>query len=941
MIELIVNNKRADIFEDQTRIAITYAISDISDVEKARDNTTKTIRLPGTRNNLKIFGFPGDINVTSFKGQLVGYPGVIKEDGTTVMAGVVKLLQVVSENDNVYIDIVIVGNGRPWVMLMEEDLIGTYIGGNHYLTAAVQAASETNNLVYSYGLHNTGYVGGEVEVEKVEDDGNGFCKYTLKGTSTIHNLKTCFVSGDMVTGAGFSISAYNAAQKITGVVQPHSVVTDCPFQENSSGLLREKVGKVYVEDRPLLLNVYNVLVKLFLEYGYQISSTFINSAFFKALFFDPANFKHSEALIESEYCKVGLNAQQVETLGSVVYAQVNFDKVISDVSGHFDTSTHNYTAINFYRVKFRASIKIKSTAEGTAQILFGINGSINYNTGHPVGTVDVEENFTTAECEADFRLNNTDTVQVYIVFPTGYEGEVTISTDETYLEAELHPTITKGFYVDPSLYLPDIKQIDFVKAVRHLFHLHFQTDLAKKIVYIEPRDTYYLSSVLDWSGKTDMSSVTLEELGSELTKLLTWKFKEDSDDSGLVEYAKKNKKTLGEYSGEVLNKFAQDGNTEIVNPLFAPTIMDTFPGIGLYAGICPKIWGSDDYDPPQKIASYEPRIFYMNGITACNPGDSWTFEGTLRESYPLFSTWINDETSEKSLLFCDNAGGRGLFERFYFNYLKTINEGRRLTAMMKLSPVDVAGFAEANELKKDFRSLIRVQVGTNFGNYRIDSIKDYRPGELTKVVLIKNVDRVYTLPVPAIYESVCENNDKTFGDQYANGWVYHHGYVWSETRTASKGTTTLDGQTRGIGSFYFNQYVIERGYFYFPVNLPSGATVLSVEIFIYKISGNPAQEATIHIGVQSDYLSINDFSSFQPVSLVSYSEEVGNFRRFVLNSTGIALFSTNGWKKIVLRNALYDATGNAPPAGKQVETFKTYFNNAPAGRANYVKIKYK
>ena len=942
MLELLINNQRADIYEDQTKVAVTYAISDISDVEKAKDNTTKTIRLPGTSTNRKILGFPEDMNVTSFKGQKESYTGVIKENGTTIMTGVVKLLQVTRESDTVYFDVVIVGNGRPWVIEMTEtDLIGTNIGGNHYLTASVQTASEVNNFVYSYGLHNTGYIGGEVEVEKVEDDGNGFCKYTLKGTSTIHNLKTCFANGDTIIGSGFSISAYNTAQKITENVQPHIVVTDCPFQETSSGLLREKVGKVYVEDRPLLLNVYNVLIKLFLEYGYQISSIFINSDFFKALYFDPANFKHSEELIEEEYCKVGLNASQVETLGPTVIMQVGFDKVISDISEHFDTSLHNYKALDFYRVKFLASIKVKSTVEETAQVLFGVNGSINYNTSCPLATVDVGENFTTVDCEADLRLNSTDTVQVYLVFPTGYSGDVTISVDDTYLEAVLQPTIVKGFYVNPSLYLPDIKQIDFIRAIRHLFQLQFQTDNAKKIVYIEPRDTYYESTVMDWSEKTDMSSVTLEELGSELTKLLTWKFKEDSEDTGLVKYTEKNKKTLGEYSGTVLNKFAKDGNTEITNPLFAPTIMDTFPGIGLFTGLCPKIWGSDDHDPPLKIEAYEPRIFYMDGVTACDPGDSWTFEGTLRTSYPLFSTWINDEESEKSLLFCDNAGGRGLFERFYFNYLKTINESRKLTALMKLSPFDVAGFAEANELKKDFRALIKVQVGTEFGNYRIDSIKDYRPGELAKVVLIKNVDRVYTLPVPVVYEHVCLNNDKTFGDRYANGWVYDSGYVWSEVRTSAKGTMASDSQLHGIGAYYFNRYVIERGFFYFPVSLPSGATVLSVEIFIYKISGAGTQELAIQIGTQSDYLSVSDFSSFQPVSLVSYSEQIGNFRKFVLNATGIALFSTNGWKKIVLRNALYDATGNTPPAKKQVETFKTYFNNAPAGKANYVKIKYK
>jgi len=53
---LIIDDQIADISDKEMQVAISYSISEASNIEERTNPTTKTITLPGTKRNCKIFG---------------------------------------------------------------------------------------------------------------------------------------------------------------------------------------------------------------------------------------------------------------------------------------------------------------------------------------------------------------------------------------------------------------------------------------------------------------------------------------------------------------------------------------------------------------------------------------------------------------------------------------------------------------------------------------------------------------------------------------------------------------------------------------------------------------------------------------------------------------------------------------------------------------------
>jgi len=120
-VELIINDQSADIgISSDLIIALSYAIYDIDKVNESKDSTSKTITLPGTKKNLRIFGYAQDVNVEGFNGQKVEYKAVVKEGGSTVFIGMVNLKKVEYNNFSINLQITIVGNSREWINLMKD-----------------------------------------------------------------------------------------------------------------------------------------------------------------------------------------------------------------------------------------------------------------------------------------------------------------------------------------------------------------------------------------------------------------------------------------------------------------------------------------------------------------------------------------------------------------------------------------------------------------------------------------------------------------------------------------------------------------------------------------------------------------------------------------------------------------------------------------------------
>ena len=61
--KIFISGEQVDLFDrDKLRLALTCSIADINKIESRSSGTSKTITLPATHNNNKIFGFGTDVN---------------------------------------------------------------------------------------------------------------------------------------------------------------------------------------------------------------------------------------------------------------------------------------------------------------------------------------------------------------------------------------------------------------------------------------------------------------------------------------------------------------------------------------------------------------------------------------------------------------------------------------------------------------------------------------------------------------------------------------------------------------------------------------------------------------------------------------------------------------------------------------------------------------
>ena len=177
--------------------------------------------------------------------------------------------------------------------------------------------------------------------------------------------------------------------------------------------------------------------------------------------------------------------------------------------------------------------------------------------------------------------------QLPILTPCFYShlpDEIQDSSQILYFEFALSNDTTVETYFSPQagvgdeissenmLAFGEIKQLDFIKAVKQLFNLHLYTDTATRTVYVEPRDDFYSGPVLDWTDKVDYSKTfEMEELGGDLGSnfILTYK-----DGDPQVSARNESSKTkYAEFTTPILNTVSKKEDYTVANEFFTPAII--------------------------------------------------------------------------------------------------------------------------------------------------------------------------------------------------------------------------------------------------------------------------------------------------------------------------------------------------------------------------------
>jgi len=283
-------------------------------------------------------------------------------------------------------------------------------------------------------------------------------------------------------------------------------------------------------------------------------------------------------------------------------------------------------------------------------------------------------------------------------------------------------------------YVPSrIKQSDFIKSICMMYNLYVEQDPNQQnlLIYRHRDDFYDSGVVVDWTEKLDRESTqTLQFLPELHKKRLILTYKEDNDDYN-VAYTESTKEIYGQQEIIFENEYIKDVETKEL--IFSPTPVRPITSLGVVA---PLISGQN---PDMNI-----RILMDNGmVTTSTSYDILEYPGSLfaTTDFP-FCSHMNAATNPSfdiNFGICDyyfydivNTTNSNLYNLYWRRTMGQINSGKMMTANFWLNPVDIQKM-KLND---------KIRIDNSYWN--INRIIDYNANtrQLTRVELISIDDAV-------------------------------------------------------------------------------------------------------------------------------------------------------------------------------------------------------
>lgn len=679
-------------------LALTWSTGDFTDITKRSGSYSKTFKVPASKLNSRVLAYIYQVGVNFYNLNATCQAEVLY-NGIPFFRGKLKINSVSQDSHPTEYDLELIGENLEWVAYMKDHTIRDIDYGNRSATYFADELSELAN----------------------------YNPLTVAATTKSHPLSEAYAIA----------SWSNFPDKF-----------DFVYGLKSYGAWKAG-NKVTMDDMRPDVSIAHIVTEAFSKAGYQLSSTFCSSAFFKKLVlaftgeaFTKAANANNDMLFKSLLCPAVefKNLARNASTGSVVLP-------IPDCPGSFDTG-NNYAA-NIYTVpansvqQFRAAgrILMNNWHENLKYLGVGI-GKLTANGIDPIKEeiVGFDNNGETKTVTIDTGFINClagEQIVVYTTVETDTWSFVNITNKSPrfqILELEFYNEVTgeiiEGVTYEVSQVLPDVKLIDVLAGVMNMFNLYFKTDAINKVVYCEPRDQFLkpLDTAVDWTQKFDVSKAAAIAYLDDYKRKLTFKYKLDTKDAFLNHLTETTKKHQGSLAHTLPEKFDPGEQAlGVKNFAYSLTFQDqtiTYPANPTNAGPeMPRLW--KDLAPyPEVSYDFAPRILYYEGIVSKSLPNkagtvapvSWTFgkAPSFRIKYP-------------SLIAAPLSFGTlgGLVNNFYRKTLAQIEDGRQVVAYFKLDLTDI--------LNLDLQKPIYVNHPTLKGYYYITTVADYRPANVQPV----------------------------------------------------------------------------------------------------------------------------------------------------------------------------------------------------------------
>ncbi len=538
--ELYIEGTKVDLMDDAS-MPITFAVADIKTPEKRRNSFTKTIDVPGTKHNNKLFGHLYNINRSQLNGSTnVGVTFNRKKkanymlihEGVNLMSGIVQLTSVEKQDEKITYKIVLYSELSNIISNIADkeltDIIGS--GLEHQYTLENIAASWSGSEAYVYPVIDYGFANTKMESapmqtlkpavfakyywDSIFDEAGFTYSGSFMGTDIWDRLILPYNREDFlqlteydpveVTNIAFNVSDETPYLPYNSILEDKDTLFDETTREYTAP---ENANYDFSYNAPVLVR------------------------------FEPDTYPTPEA-IEAQNEEVTVKVSLI----------VNDTEIMSD----------NHT--------IDAGAYVKTSAgDGTFDILIlpwefdGIFDRVSLNAGDKV-KIQFEQLYFTSPSTP------------FIILSTGlnHSGMIQLQWRSTLGISIYEPETIEGSDLKPQQVIAqEVKQRDFVLGILKLFNLFMIPDPEiPRHMNIVTRDEFYADpTTVDWTEKLDNNrTVNNETLKDGLVRILQFKYKHDDDDWFLNLYKRRWDKEYGEYRIETGYEFS----TEIKDVLELP-----------------------------------------------------------------------------------------------------------------------------------------------------------------------------------------------------------------------------------------------------------------------------------------------------------------------------------------------------------------------------------
>jgi hypothetical protein len=357
---------------------------------------------------------------------------------------------------------------------------------------------------------------------------------------------------------------------------------------------------------------------IFKDAGYRYSSNFFTSGHYTKLVV-PAT-QNKPLLSEQQVRDNTFEADRITDSASVTLVSTNptyvlpFNNIVQNtVPSGYDNTTFKFTAQKNGNYTIGVNAVMELTIAGGGGGLFNYevmkNGSLIFATTQNIVSLSptdiFRENFSFTDYlefgdEIEVQLKNIVTT-VDVVLKAG-----------SYFNAVINAEIQVGGVMELSKCLPsDIKQTDFLLSIINLFNLYIEpSDLDPKRLIIEPRDNFYLNTLVDLTDKVDMSQpIEIKPLAELKYKEYNYEMAADKDAAN-SDYLLKYSQPYGSAKIGIVNDFVDETFTTKV--VFAPTPLINSKNVGMvFSQIVFR-----DTSGTRKDGTSKLRLLYAGGLSA-------------------------------------------------------------------------------------------------------------------------------------------------------------------------------------------------------------------------------------------------------------------------------------------------------------------------------------